>query len=332
MSDVVSARLLREIFLAGFMSGLPAENVAWAASRLAGAMSDVRLRAGDVLYREGELSPDHFFVVEGEVRLETAGSPAWTLGSRSMIGTLDVTLDRPRSRTVTAVRDTHLFRVPAGDWLDMLEDNFEFTRRAVQGLARSVHAARVELDELEDLGDDDGPRSMRRFEPPPPRLGLIDRVFALRAVAIFAEADVQAVTTLADLAREVELPPGEIALTRGSPNDAILLVLSGEVTASRAESASRIRFGPGKIVLGSSAVSSDDLGYDARAEVATRALRIGHEDYFDVMEEHFALARSAMKALALEREHLMNERGRRAANSRTSGITRSPSDTAPRAP
>ena len=115
MSDVVSARLLREIFLAGFMAGLPAENVAWAASRLAGAMSDVRLRAGDVLYREGELAPDHFFVVEGEVSLETAGSPAWTLGSRSLIGTLDVTLDRPRSRTVTAVRDTHLFRVPAGD-------------------------------------------------------------------------------------------------------------------------------------------------------------------------------------------------------------------------
>lgn len=327
MNDAASARLLREIFLAGFMSGLPAENIAWAASRLAGVMSDVHLRAGDVLYREGDLAPDHFFLVDGEVKLEAKGAPPWTLGAHSLIGVLDVMLDRPRSRTVTATRDTHLFRVPAGDWFDMLEDNFELARRAVQGLARSVHHVRVELDELADPDDDDaGPRSMRRFDAPPLHLGLIDRIFALRGVVLLAEADVQAVTSLADLARAVEIAPGETVVVRGKPNDSMILVLSGEVTTWRAESSPGARFGPGKLVFGSASVSSDDLGYDARAEVATRALRIGHEDFFDVMEEHFPLARSVMKALSAERERLMNERGRRAARSGAPGVTRSPSD------
>ncbi len=332
MNDATSARLLREIFLAGFMSGLPAENVAWAASRLAGVMSDVHLRAGDVLYRAGDLAPDHFFLVDGEVKLETKGSPTWTLGSHSLIGVLDVMLDRPRSRTVTATRDTHLFRVPSGDWFDMLEDNFELARRAVQGLARTVHQVRVELDEPSDSDDDAGPRSLRTFDPPPLHLGLIDRIFALRSVPLLAEADVQAVTTLADLAREVEIAPGETFLPRGEPNDSMLLVLSGEVTTSRAESSPGARFGPGKLVFGSASVSSDDLGYDARAEVATRALRIGHEDFFDVMEEHFPLARSVMKALSSERERLMNERGGRAARLRAPGVIRSPSDTERQAP
>lgn len=333
MNDATSARLLREIFLAGFMSGLPAENVAWAASRLAGVMSDVHLRAGDVLYRAGDLAPDHFFLVDGQVKLESNGAPPWTLGSHSLIGVLDVMLDRPRSRTVTATRDTHLFRVPAGDWFDMLEDNFELARRAVQGLARSVHQVRVELDEPSDSDDDDvGPRSVRRFDTPPLPLGLIDRIFALRSVTLLAEADVQAVTTLADLAREIEIAPGETFISRGEPNDSMVLVLSGEVTTSHAGSLPRARFGPGKLVFGSASVSSDDLGYDARAEVATRALRIGHEDFFDVMEEHFPLARSVMKALSNERERLMNERGGRAARSRAPDGTRSPSDTERQAP
>jgi CRP-like cAMP-binding protein len=308
--DDRSARLLREVFLAGFMSGLPAEDLALATARLAAAMDDVRLQEGEVLYREGELPAEHYFVVRGEVKLETPGAPTWTLGDRALVGTLDVTIGRPRSRTATATRDTHLLRQSAGDWLDMLEDNFEMTRAGVQGLAAGVHRLRLELGRIGP--EHDGARSISHTDAR--RLDLVERVFALRKVDLFTGADVQALMSLAEIAREVEFAPGEAVFARGGSNEALVLVLAGQVTVSDAESTRRDAFGPYELVLGSAAVSAEDLGYQARADTAVRVLRIGHEDYFDVMEEHFLLARSAMKALAIERELLMNERGRRAAS------------------
>ena len=71
------------------------------------------------------------------------------------------------------------------------------------------------------------------------------------------------------------------------------------------------------LVFGSLAASSQPLAYEARARTATRARRIAREDYFDAMEEHFALARSTMKALAREREVLVNEKERRALENRS---------------
>jgi CRP-like cAMP-binding protein len=305
-----SSRLLREIFLAGFMSGLPPENVKWAAARLARNMSDVRLRTGDVLYRQGELPDAHYFVVSGEMRLEAEGLPPWLLGERSLVGTLDITLDRPRARNAVAARDSFLLRMPAGDWLDMLEDNFELTLRAVQGLADGVHRLRVELDDFES--DSESPPSTRMNPVPSGSLGFVERIFLLRGVRLLAEGEVQALTNLAEQAADVTWAAGDALAVRGEPIESMFVVVSGEVTATRAESARAERFGPGMLVFGSAAASARDLGYEAQAAVATRTLQIAREDYYDVMEEHFALARSTLKALAAERELLVNEKESRA--------------------
>lgn len=307
-----SNRLLREIFLAGFMAGLPAENVKWAAARLAQNMSDVRLRAGDVLYRQGELADAHYFVVTGEIRLEAEGLPQWHLGERSLVGTLDITLERPRARNAIAERDSFVLRMPAGDWLDMLEDNFELTLRAVQGLADGVHRLSVELGDFES--DPPSPAGARMRPEPSGSLGFVERMLLLRGVPLFAGAEVQALTNLAELATEVSYAAGELLVERDQPSESMFVVVSGEVTAARADSARVQRFGPGMLVFRYAAASPKDLGYDARADTPTRALRIAREDYYDVMEEHFALARSSMRALAAEREVLVNEKERRAGN------------------
>jgi CRP-like cAMP-binding protein len=315
-----SAPLVREIFLAGFMAGLPPENIAWATPRLARNMVDVHLRAGEVLYREGEPTNEHWFVVYGEMKLEAKGVPPWVLGERSLIGTIDLTLDRARSRTATATRDTHLLCMPASDWLDVLEDNFEMLLRGVEGLAEGVHELRLALGDFET--EHGGQRNAYTRAPANGRLALLDRMFLLRGVPLFAEAEVQALINLAENAHEAEAAAGELVVTRGEPNDSMIVVVSGEVTVPVAGSRDET-FGPGMLVFGSRAASSKDLGCEGRAVSATRTLRIVREDYFDAMEEHFALARSSMKALAAEREELVNEKGRRAAPGRAA-VTDSP--------
>ncbi|MBC7017908.1 hypothetical protein G6O44_24620, partial [Salmonella enterica subsp. enterica serovar Enteritidis] len=100
------------------------------------------------------------------------------------------TLDRARSRTATATRDTHLLRMPASDWLDLLEDNFEMLLRGVEGLAEGVHELRLALGDFEAAR---GPRRNAYTQAPEHgRLALLDRMFLLRGVPLFAEGEVQA--------------------------------------------------------------------------------------------------------------------------------------------
>jgi CRP-like cAMP-binding protein len=308
--DNRSARLVREIFLAGFLTGLPPENVAWASHRLARNMEDVHLSAGDVLYRKGDPTTGHYFVVYGEVVLAAEGVPPWTLGERSLVGTMDLTLDRPRTRTVTATRETHLLRMPASDWLDMLEDNFELMLRGVEGLSEGIHDLRVGLGGGPTSA---GPVACEVDRPlPAATLGLIERVMLLRGVPLFASGEVQALLDLAEHAVEIDLEAGVPLALRGEPNEAMFVTVSGTVTASTSAAIPQETFGPGALVFGLCAATSKDLGFEARATTRTRLLRLVREDYFDAMEEHFGLGRSSMKALVAAREILANDVARRA--------------------
>ena len=299
-----SARLVREIFLAGFMSGLPPENVAWATHRLARNMEDIHLDPGDVLYRQGDATVAHYFVVYGEILLAAEGLPPWRLGERSLIGTIDLMLDRPRTRNATATRATHLLRMPGSDWLDILEDNYELMLRGVEGLAEGVHDLRATLRKHPQLPHASRPAPHLSHARP---LGLVERVMLLRAVPLFQGSEVQALLDLAVHAVEVDVEPGEILRGHGEPNDAMFVTVSGAVTAKTAPTIPEETFGPGMLVYGSRSATSKDLGFEARATAPTRVLRLVREDYFDAMAEHFGLARSSMKALAGEREILSNE-------------------------
>jgi CRP-like cAMP-binding protein len=306
--DERSTRLFREIFIAGFMSGLPASNVAWAAARLASTMTDVRVPAGGIIYEKSDPTDYHFFVVEGEVKLEAEGAPPYVFGVHSLIGIFDLLIGRPRSRRAVATKSTQLLRISSSDWLDMMEDNFELTRSAIEGLATDVAELRTTLGEVpgsheprarlvKDAGDAKG-------------LGLVDRIFAIESVALFADASVQALTNLALVTKETVFEEGDVVFERGVPNDDLVAILSGEVQGTRSESGFVESFGPGDLVFGASAVGTAPV-HEARAAKRTRALRIAREDYLDVVEEHFALARSSLKAIMIERELLMNEKGRR---------------------
>ncbi|HSO39937.1 MAG TPA: cyclic nucleotide-binding domain-containing protein [Labilithrix sp.] len=307
-----SSRLLREIFLAGFMSGLPAENAQWASARLARKMSDVRLAAGEVLYRRDEPTDAHYFIVSGAIRLEAEGKAPWVLAERSLVGTLDITLERPRARTAVAARDSFLLRMPASDWMDMLEDNFELTLRALHGLSEGVQRLRLDLPGFPSDADPPAARPASHARPvPTASLGLVERVFLLKDVGLFAGAEIQSLTNLAELAEEVSCAAGEV-LDPERTNDALLVVVSGEVKASHPGSADTPSYGPGRLVFGPAAAGAKDLGYEAVTTEPARLLRIAREDYYDVLEEHFGLARSSLKALAAERERLVDEKERRA--------------------
>lgn len=306
VEDERSARLFREIFVAGFMSGLPAANIAWAAARLASTMTDVRVPAGTIIYEKGEAADVHYFVVEGEVRLETDDAPPYVFGDHSLIGIFDLLVGRPRSRRAVATKNTQLLKMSSADWLDLMEDNFELTRSAIEGLANDVDGLHASIGQLPRASPPRAPLAADDAEP----LGPVDRIFALESVALFASGDVQALTDLALVTKETVFEKGDIVVERGTPSEDLIAILRGEVEGTRTHGGPVEAFGPGELVFGASALGAAP-GHEARATQRTRALRIVREDYLDVVEEHFGLARSSLRAIILERELLVNEKARR---------------------
>jgi hypothetical protein len=84
----------------------------------------------------------------------------------------------------------------------------------------------------------------------------------------------------------------------------MLIVASGEISATCEAPTLTGRFGRGALVCGALAIG-DATDYELRAEVPTHVLEIARNDYFDIMEEHFGLFRSTLRALVEERDLLV---------------------------
>jgi CRP-like cAMP-binding protein len=297
VDSALTERISREVFFSGF-TGEP-HALAWELRRLAGVVEDLVVDAGSAVFRDGDPSEELYFVVTGEVKMQRLGARDWVFGARSLVGTLDVVLDRPRSRTAVATAPTHLLRMRAADWLDLLEDSFDLTRRVLANFASGVHSLRRRPPPLG--GFDESPI---RVGLPPDVVNLVDVILFLRRVPLFARASIQALTSLAALADEVQVDKGEVVVSREKFCSQLTVVISGEVLASAGADEPTGRFGRGVLVCGAAALGR--ASYDVRAVDATRAMVLPIEDYFDVMEEHFSLVRSALMALAEEREILLD--------------------------
>jgi hypothetical protein len=190
--------------------------------------------------------------------------------------------------------------VRAADWLGLLEDSSGLARRVVSRMASGVHALRLRPA---PFGGFDDPVAGAPVAPEP--LNLVDRILLLEQVPLLARAGAQPLVLLAELAEEVRAAAGELVLPRLPGEKQLVIVAAGEVAAPLADPERLARFGPVSLVYGAGALGAPSES-PARAVTDTGAIAIALEDYFDVMEEHFALARSALMAISEEREKLLD--------------------------
>jgi CRP-like cAMP-binding protein len=308
--DEAVTRITREIFILSFLgidSVQGAGGEADMVSALSRQMKDVFLSAGDVLYREGDPSDHLFFVMSGELRTTREGAPPWSLGVRSIVGVIDAILERPHTRRAVAVVDSHLLRLPADVWFDLLEDNFEIARSGLRNLAGDLHALvqkRSSDGALADPPEVDGSPAL-----PSEPMNLVERILALRRTAPFREAHMQAVTLLAESAEEMRFAGGDEVFDGAGGARAHYVVTAGEVQVRRmgSEDAPR-RFGAFTLVCAAASLAGELPNYSARAAGPAIVLRLRIEDVFEVMEEHFDLVRATFMLLSTERERLLDKR------------------------
>lgn len=299
-------RVERELFLRTTIGrNLPSTR------ELAELLRDVAFDAGEVIYREGDAADEMYFVRRGKVGL-SRGGVVHEFGPGSVIGILDVEQDKPRARTATALTDVELLSLTSEERLELLEDSFEHTRSLIRMTA-------TRLDEGGRYGGAEVDLAIT-LAPKPEALLLIERVFTLRDTPAFRKASIQALVSLAPSADEVRLAPGELLFERGEARGVLFVVvagclelesssLSGGVPDSESlrPAGARHRYGSASLLGGGPSFSDALARQSARALTPAVVLRMREEDFYDVMEDHFDLARSVLGFLASENERRLDE-------------------------
>jgi CRP-like cAMP-binding protein len=262
------------------------------------------VESGKRLFAQGEPPEFIFFVRDGRVRLEREGSSPWTFEGRSVIGVFDALLERPHTRTAVAETNLHLLKLRTEHWLALLEDSFGLARSA---LANSVSiVAALEARQWATQAQPRGEIAVA-VSSVEPRLGFIERVAILAEIPLVRSAGIQVLVELAESVEELTFQPGDTLFRHGEPGGRALLVLQGDVAAERSDLSLQVLFGPGSFVGGVASLGDPVAAWQARAATYVRVLSMNIEDWFDLMEEHFDLVRSALSALALRREAILDD-------------------------
>ncbi len=289
----------REMFLR--VVGLARLPVA-VARALAQTSSDVYFEPGATIFERGDHPDGVYFVVDGDVTLEAPGEEPWVFGRGAVVGVLDVNIERPRARTAVAQTTVHALFVQAEDFLEVLEDNFEFAIGSRTAVAAALHPFVIDLA---PSGGFDEPEPHDDFDVVP-EMNAIAKLVVLRSTKVFSSASVQALASLAVVAENIELGAGEMLFEAGGDPDIVYVVGWGMVEIVRSqEPVVRARFGPSDLVGGMATFGGTLVDYAARAIVPSMVLRIAVADLDDVAEDHYDVTRSITQANAIERERLM---------------------------
>jgi CRP-like cAMP-binding protein len=298
----------REIFLRSMALGRPPSRDN---RQMGEAMREEFFPAGTVIYRVGDPSDEIYFVVRGTISLTKEGTVTRNLDARSVVGILDAIRERPHDRTATALTDVEALVLRDEDRLEMLEDSFEYTRDIILFSLIGLHELMLELP---DMGLAEPGESSPPVEPPEPDpLPMIERVLTLRDAPAFGRASIQPLVSLAQLATEVRVRAGEMLFRAGEVTGVFFVVARGCVELERSDPPGLARFGPAAIVGGIPALGDAERIYSARAVGDSVLLCFRESDFFDVLEDHFELARSVLAFIADQRVAIVDEIERRKA-------------------
>ncbi len=294
----------RELFVRTLSSVQPRGNVTKQLMRM---MREVTFAAGETIFEAGQITGLIHFIRAGEVELRAPGTAPWRFAPPSVVGILDSLQGDRHARTAVAVTEIQALSLRSEDWLDMLEENFDFNLLSIQRVAADLHTLHLSVP---PGGAFRVPSPLMEVDPPH-ALNLMERTLALRKVEVLGRASVQSLASLAQLADERGVEAGAPVFHRGDPSPAIWVVESGLVRATHPEPHLDVRFGPGAIVGGSASLSFEHQAYEAVAETDTLLIRVRKEDLFDLAEDNFELAQSLLGGMAGERVPILDERARR---------------------
>ncbi len=130
-----------------------------------------------------------------------------------------------------------------------------------------------------------------------PELNIVEKVIALEAVELFSRLSPEQLARLASIAHEVRFPPGKLVLDASQPVDALYVILDGAVDLAR--DGQPLATARRNEVLGAWALFDDEEPTPVTAQTTadTRLLRIGRDDFYDLLADHSEITSALFSTL-----------------------------------
>ncbi|HEX9637077.1 MAG TPA: cyclic nucleotide-binding domain-containing protein [Acidobacteriota bacterium] len=127
-------------------------------------------------------------------------------------------------------------------------------------------------------------------------LNLVEKVIALEAVDLLAKLKPDQLARIASIAKQTQHRPGELILDAAQPSDALYVILDGEVAIDR--DGETLHTAKQYEVLGAWALFDEDpLPVGAKAVTDVSLLRIGRDDFYDLLSDNVEITAAIFSTL-----------------------------------
>jgi CRP-like cAMP-binding protein len=140
-----------------------------------------------------------------------------------------------------------------------------------------------------------------------PELNIVEKVIALEGVELLGNLTPEQLARIATIAREVRYPPGHTVLEAAKPVDGLYVIVDGAVELSRDGEA--LTVARQNDVLGAWALFEEDepMAVTARTLEDTRLLRIGRDDFYDLLSDNTEITSSIFATLVKRFRRLVEQ-------------------------
>jgi len=127
-------------------------------------------------------------------------------------------------------------------------------------------------------------------------LTTLDKAIRLQKVDLFTDMETDVLALAASIAAQVNLRPGSVLFKENSSADALYVVLQGRIRLTRGNR-EIFSIGPGE-TLGNWALFDEEPSLaTATCAEDTWLLKIGREDFFELLADHAEMTQKMFKAL-----------------------------------
>ena len=125
---------------------------------------------------------------------------------------------------------------------------------------------------------------------------IVEKVLFLKETDIFSQTAPDALLNVAAVADEVFTPARQVIFAEGDLSDYLYLVISGKVQITRDEKELFVAL-PHKSFGLVGLVEEQPRATASKAAEDTRLFKIGHDDLFDLMEDHSEITKGVLRGL-----------------------------------
>jgi CRP-like cAMP-binding protein len=272
------------------MRTLPANELA----QLAASLRTVTFKKGEVLLREDEPPRAFYLLTTGTVTLRRKGKRIGTVRGPGGVGFVAFLARNAGGTSAVAESFVEALEVQADAMNEVFEDHFLVLLGHVRWIAERLIA--------ENKVTQPGP-----YVPPvvsfdkmigEGQLGIVERIFLLRRMRAFTEANVNSLATLARKLVEMRLPAGQVIWREGDLAEHSYFIVKGMLSLRWGDGKFVQRIGPGYVVGGAESLVGLPRWNELVTDDPVIALRGTREGMIDLFEDDHELALKFMSMLA----------------------------------